>query len=89
LPTCCPRDRCFSGMYVSDELAHFVGREADDDRARYELLVDRILRPGQLLHPPHDPSYSGNITINLDASISNNEMYVPQVVCFCDIPASI
>jgi hypothetical protein len=35
---------------------------------------------------PHNPNISGNISVNTSASLSNNDMYVPQVVCFCDIP---
>lgn len=70
--------------YVSKELAHFVGREkAPDDQ--YSLLV-RILRSGWLTHPPHMPNISGNLSINNAAKLSTNEMYSPEVVCFCDIP---
>ena len=29
---------------------------------------------------------SGNLRVNRNAKISENEMYLPQVVCFCDIP---
>jgi hypothetical protein len=66
-------------------LAHFVGRSLPDDEARYLLLI-KILKEGWLTHPPHNPGISGNISINTSATLSNNDMYVPQVVCFCDIP---
>lgn len=70
--------------YVSTELTHFVGRgKAPEDQ--YALLV-HILRGGWLTHPPHNPNHSGNLFVKRDASISNNEMYSPQIVCFCDIP---
>jgi hypothetical protein len=70
--------------YVSDELAHFVGSgEAPD--MQYSLLV-KILRSGWLTHPPHEPNISGNLTINTAAKLSTNVMYLPQMVCFCDIP---
>lgn len=70
--------------YISEELAHFVGRgKAPDDQ--YSLLV-HILRTGWLTHPPHEPNISGNLSVNLAAKLSTNEMYSPQVVCFCDIP---
>lgn len=70
--------------YVSEELAHFVGRgKALDDQ--YSLLV-QILRSGWLTHPPHNPNISGNLSINTAAKLSTNEMYSPEVVCFCDIP---
>ncbi len=71
--------------YVSNELAHFVGRSlAESDR--YELLV-KIIKSGWLTHPPHMPNVSGNLSIT-GGAFSKNEMYSPQVVCFCDIPAS-
>jgi hypothetical protein len=73
--------------YVSKELAHFLGRALPDDDARFSLLV-RVLQQGWLTHPPHIPNVSGNVEINTSASLSNNDMYVPQVVCFCDIPIS-
>jgi hypothetical protein len=71
--------------YVSKELAHFLGRSLPDDEARYLLLV-KVLQEGWLTHPPHNPNISGNVEINTSAVLSNNDMYVPQVVCFCDIP---
>ena len=70
--------------YISNELAHFVGRgKAPDDQ--YSLLVN-ILRSGSLTHPPHIPGESGNLKVNLSEKLSTNSMYNPGVVCFCDIP---
>lgn len=71
--------------YVSSELTHFVGRCLSTDDDRYVLLA-RILVSGWLTHPPHDPSIAGNLTVNPQARVSENEMYSPEVVCFCDIP---
>lgn len=70
--------------YISKELTHFVGRGRSAS-SQYKLLV-RILRTGWLTHPPHDPHVSGNLTVTPSARISQNEMYSPQTVCFCDIP---
>jgi hypothetical protein len=70
--------------YISTELTHFVGRgKAQEDQ--YALLV-HILQLGWLTHPPHNPNISGNLSITSGASISANQMYSPEVVCFCDIP---
>lgn len=70
--------------YVSTELTHFVGRgKAPEDQ--YALLL-HILRGGWLTHPPHNPNHSGNLFVRRDASTSSNEMYSPEIVCFCDIP---
>jgi len=70
--------------YVSNELSHFVGR-GRSAAAQFDVLV-RILRSGWLTHPPHNPNVSGNLSINASARLSTNEMYAPEVVCFCDIP---
>jgi len=71
--------------YIAKELTHFVGRQLDSSEARYSLLR-QILRSGYLTHPPHNPKIAGNLTVNTQARISQNEMYAPQVVCLCDIP---
>ncbi|MDD2734452.1 MAG: abortive infection system antitoxin AbiGi family protein [Desulfuromonadaceae bacterium] len=70
--------------YVSNELSHFVGRGLEEED-QYNLLI-KIIRGGWLSHPPHIPGISGNLHIDPLAKISNNEMYSPQIVCFCDIP---
>jgi len=81
-----PRQR-----YVSEYLSHFVGAgfktaegQPDLDR-QFDLLV-KILRSGWLTHPPHDPYIRGNVAINEACRPSKNDMYSPQIVCFCDIP---
>jgi len=72
--------------YISNELSHFVGRGKKTPEEQYEVLL-KILREEWVTHPPHDPSApSGGLTISPTARISTNEMYLPEVVCFCDIP---
>ncbi|GAG05511.1 unnamed protein product, partial [marine sediment metagenome] len=71
--------------YVSEALTHFVGRGLQSEQERYDLLL-KILRDGFLSHPPHSPQFSGNLTVNRKGRISDDTMYNPQVVCFCDIP---
>lgn len=70
--------------YISKELTHFVGKGLRPN-SQYKLLI-KILISGWLTHPPHDPHVSGNLVVNTSAKISQNDMYSPQVVCFCDIP---
>lgn len=70
--------------YVSNELSHFVGRGLIEEE-QYNLLL-KIIGGGWLTHPPHIPGISGNLSINPGARVSDNEMYSPQIVCFCDIP---
>lgn len=71
--------------YVSDELTHFVGASEEDDEARYQLML-KILNEGWLTHPPHLPGFSASISILRQKAVSSNEMIVPAMVCFCDIP---
>jgi hypothetical protein len=70
--------------YVSRELTHFLGRKRDDE-GRYRLMLE-VLLSGWFTHYPHNPNISGNLSVNSDSLISNNEMYNPQCICFCDIP---
>jgi hypothetical protein len=49
------------------------------------LLVE-ILTSGWLTHPPHKPNISGNLSVDVGARVSTDEMYNAQVVCFCDVP---
>lgn len=70
--------------YVSHDLAHFVGRGQAPEQQYATLL--QILRSGWLTHPPHNPRISGNLSVNPTARLSRNDMYAPEVVCFCDIP---
>ncbi|MFC1932655.1 abortive infection system antitoxin AbiGi family protein [Chloroflexota bacterium] len=70
--------------YISKELTHFVGKGLRP-ASQYKTLI-KILSEGWLTHAPHDPSVSGNLVVKPSAKISQNEMYSPQVVCFCDIP---
>lgn len=71
--------------YVSPELTHFVGKELPEEN-QYQLLVS-ILVSGWLMHRPFNPGIAGNIRINTMEPASENKMYNPQVVCFCDIPS--
>jgi hypothetical protein len=74
--------------YVSNELTHFVGRSCKDDESRYDqfkaILSSCRLepRPVGFLRSP------GGISMGMSASasLSSNEVYETEVVCFCDIP---
>jgi hypothetical protein len=70
--------------YISSELTHFVGKGLSEEN-RYLLLV-KIISEGFLSHPPHSRYQTGNLFVNFNAKLSDNEMYNSQVVCFCDIP---
>jgi len=46
----------------------------------------RIISDGFLSHPPHSRNMSGNLPIDPGAQLTSDRMFIPQVVCFCDIP---
>lgn len=73
--------------YISDELTHFVGKGLSSENDQYNLLVN-ILSSGCLTHPPHEhtANTSGGLTLSQHLKASENLMYSPEVVCFCDIP---
>ena len=75
----------FIQRYISSELAHFVGGNKSTKEKQYKVLV-KIIREG-LLTPTHqDPEMAGYLATLLNGQISNNKMFMPCVVCFCDIP---
>jgi hypothetical protein len=73
--------------YISRELTHFVGSNLRESRNKskedkqYKLLI-KILREGLL----YNRNTNVSLAVNLSAKISENEMYLPQMVCFSDIP---
>ena len=74
-----------SQRYISKELTHFVGRSLIEED-QYQLLV-KILTTGWLTHFPHDPKQgSGAMMFKSWESLCDNGMFLPQVICFCDIP---
>ena len=73
--------------YISNELTHFLGRSLPSDEARYELLL-KVIRNGFLTHPPHNPNIRNfsSMTVGEGVKVSENDLYAPGVICFCDIP---
>jgi hypothetical protein len=73
-----------SQRYISSELTHFIGRGLDKEK-QFSILL-KIISEGIISHPPHTKNVEGNIIFNKNTSFSSNQMYNPQVICFCDIP---
>ena len=73
--------------YISEELTHFIGKDIPDESDQYKLLVE-ILSSGWLTHPPHKQAEknSGGLTLSSHVQLSDNLMYSPEIICFCDIP---
>jgi Putative abortive phage resistance protein AbiGi, antitoxin len=73
--------------YFSEEVFHFVGhRNPRDDERNYDILKT-ILATGCISHPPHHAGW-GETSIKIDwtKALSTEELLIPTVVCFCDIP---
>lgn len=76
--------------YVSDDLVHFVGRGATSDEEAFDRLVT-IIRGSWLqslnavLRGERDENAS-TFEIKLGVPLSSNERYVPEMICFADIP---
>ncbi len=70
--------------YVSRFLTHFVGRGKSPDE-QYDLLL-AIIRSGRLLPGGKEENAPGNVALNGAKPFSSDELFLPQVVCFCDIP---
>jgi hypothetical protein len=88
--------------YVSNELTHFVGRslrEVAKDReqllsAQYSVLL-KIIKEKCISYPPHwtdqippGMKYSPISRTHLvpKGNFSSNDMVIPSMICFCDIP---
>lgn len=74
-------------QYISAELFHFFGSAAPlDDERNYDLLKT-VLASGCVSHPPHEVGW-GAIGYRLDLSktLAREDMLVPSVTCYCDIP---
>jgi len=71
--------------YVSKYLTHFVGR-GKALREQYEILK-KILGTRWLTHPPHLDQPSLALAVHPGRQFADNDMIVPEMICFCDIPA--
>ncbi len=86
-------DGSFEGLkqrYISNELTHFVGRRLSTEDKQFALLV-RILKTGRLLATGLEREENedvGALRFRPGRRFSENEMYEPSMVCFCDIPVT-
>jgi len=88
--------------YISKELTHFVGgnlREIKDEEQRFEKqykILIKIIHEKCISSPPHsslqlpegmkyNQTYSPK-RISGHHKFSSNDMIIPNIVCFCDIP---
>lgn len=73
--------------YISNELTHLIGRKLKSHEEIYEILI-KILQEKHITYPPHEKKdlNARCLTTCYKADFTENEMYEPTVVCFCDIP---
>lgn len=73
--------------YISPELFHFVGSSAPLDHERNYTVLKAVLSCGCVSHPPHEVGW-GKISYKLDFDkrLAHEELLVPTVTCYCDIP---
>ena len=73
--------------YISNELTHLIGRELESDEEQYAILI-KILKEKCITYPPHEKNDRGArcLITQYKADFTKNEMYMPSMVCFCDIP---
>jgi len=73
--------------YTSQEFFHFVGRsDPAADCVNYETLK-KVLTIGCISHKPHEDSWGQvGYTINWQRSVLDEELIVPTVTCYADIP---
>jgi hypothetical protein len=76
--------------YVSEELTHCVGASLSTREYQYARLL-KIVGDGYLTPRLQEREKGIKFTslgFNPDARLSKNEMYRPDMVCFCDIPVN-
>jgi hypothetical protein len=76
--------------YVSKYLTHFVGGNKPDmprktEEESFDLLC-KIIRDRKLLPRGSEENWAGNLEAVLGKALSSNEAFIPEMVCFCDIP---
>ncbi len=73
--------------YTSDELFHFVGRSSPADDERNYSVLRSILRTGEIGRPPFGHGWNSHrFTFDKSGDILTEQLLVPEIVCFADIP---
>ena len=73
--------------YISSELFHFLGRSSPTDHDRNYSILKTVLETGCISHPPHEVGWGKvSYTLDLEKRLALEEMLVPTVTCYCDIP---
>jgi len=74
-------------QYISTELFHFVGRSAPLDHERNYALLKTVAASGCISHCPHEVGWgTTQTTFDISKRFTREDMLVPTVTCYCDIP---
>jgi len=74
-------------QYTSDHLFHFVGHAVPGDHQKNFDTLKKVLSAGCVSHPPHENNHGTvGYKIDWDCSLSTEELIIPYVTCFADIP---
>lgn len=73
--------------YTSKELFHFVGHNHPLDDASNFRILKKILSDACVSYPPFDADWGAvSYTINWEESLLSENLIVPTVTCYADIP---
>lgn len=73
--------------YISPELYHFVGGHSPGDHEQNFEVLKIVLSSGCISHSPHEVGWGSiSYTLDFDKRLAAEEMLVPTVTCYCDIP---
>ena len=73
--------------YISPELFHFVGSASPLDHERNYSILKQVLAAECVSHPPHEQGWGKiSYTLDLEKRLAHEELLVPTVTCYCDIP---
>lgn len=75
--------------YTSEILYHFVGRTNPLDHEQNYSILHKVLTAGCVSYPPHsDTNGVGELgfILDLDKSFFTQDLIVPTVTCYCEIP---
>ena len=73
--------------YTTENLYHFVGSGHPLDHDKNFGILKDILRSKYISHPPHNHGSSEiKYQINMESSLLDEKLILPNIICFCDIP---
>lgn len=73
--------------YTTGNVYHFVGHADPDNHEQNFATLIKILKSRKILHSPGNPcAHEISYTIDKNASLLDEKLILPNIICFCDIP---